>query len=334
MKSVSIEMVLVVLLSFFIVVTSAAAAAIDYTYDASGRLIRADYGDKSIIYIYDKAGNLLRRKIGNSCGYVLSRSILAYGSTGGSGSFNVTVVGSGCSWNALANDSWINVTLGSGSGNEKVDYTVSNNDTGQTRQGTITVEDQTFAVKQAKSEFGDIPSDYWAYSYVYSIYAGDITAGCGGGNYCPDAEVSRMQMAVFLLKALGQQPAASCAGLFNDVNAQTGGNEVFCRYVEKFSTLGITAGCGNNNFCPSAPVSRMQMAVFITKALGETPSENCIGIFNDVDDTTGGNVAFCKYIEKFATLDITSGCGNGNYCPDQPVTRAQMAVFLTKGFLQ
>ena len=36
------------------------------------------------------------------------------------------------------------------------------------------------------------------------------------------------------------------------------------------------------------------------------------------------------WIEELASLGITGGCGNGNYCPNDPVTRAQMAVFLLK----
>jgi CSLREA domain-containing protein len=181
--------------------------------------------------------------------------------------------------------------------------------------------------------FDDVPSGYWAGPFVKSMACSGISSGCGAGNYCPEDFVTRAQMAVFMLRALDHPPAASCAGIFADVSAATVG-DTFCRYIEKFATLGITAGCGGNNFCPNDPVTRAQMSVFITKALGETMASTCGGTFNDVDETTGGNSAFCKFIEKFATLGITSGCGNGNYCPDSLVTRAQMAVFLTKGFLQ
>jgi hypothetical protein len=39
-----------------------------------------------------------------------------------------------------------------------------------------------------------------------------------------------------------------------------------------------------------------------------------------------------SWIEQLAREGITGGCGGGNYCPDSPVTRAQMAVFLTRTF--
>jgi hypothetical protein len=41
---------------------------------------------------------------------------------------------------------------------------------------------------------------------------------------------------------------------------------------------------------------------------------------------------FADWIEQLAAEDITGGCGNGNYCPQNPNTRGQMAVFLTKTF--
>ena len=42
------------------------------------------------------------------------------------------------------------------------------------------------------------------------------------------------------------------------------------------------------------------------------------------------NHPFFQFIEALAASGITGGCGNGNYCPDNPVTRGQMAVFLSK----
>jgi predicted outer membrane repeat protein len=182
--------------------------------------------------------------------------------------------------------------------------------------------------------FSDVPPGAFGRDYILTIACNGITTGCGSDNFCPEEVVSRAQMAVFVLKALGEQPSDSCTGLFNDVDETTGGSPVFCRYIEKFSALGITAGCGNGNYCPDDPVSRMQTAVFITRALGETMAATCDGTFNDVNVNTGGNSAFCRYIEKFATLGITAGCDNDNYCPSSPGTRAQMAILLTKGFLQ
>ena len=50
------------------------------------------------------------------------------------------------------------------------------------------------------------------------------------------------------------------------------------------------------------------------------------GPFEDVPDTHD----FCPWIQQLANDQITLGCGGGNYCPDSPVTRAQMAFFLER----
>jgi hypothetical protein len=51
--------------------------------------------------------------------------------------------------------------------------------------------------------FNDVPTSDPAFQHIEALVASGITAGCGGGNYCPDAPLTRRQMAVFLAKALG-----------------------------------------------------------------------------------------------------------------------------------
>ena len=53
------------------------------------------------------------------------------------------------------------------------------------------------------ASFNDVPTSDPAFQFIEALKASGITAGCGGGNYCPDAPLTRRQMAVFLAKALG-----------------------------------------------------------------------------------------------------------------------------------
>ena len=53
--------------------------------------------------------------------------------------------------------------------------------------------------------FNDVPTSDLAFQFIEALAASGITAGCGGGNYCPDAPLTRRQIAVFLAKALGLQ---------------------------------------------------------------------------------------------------------------------------------
>ena len=63
--------------------------------------------------------------------------------------------------------------------------------------------DRQVSPPPASPTFGDVPSTDPAWQYVEALVASGITAGCGNGNYCPDAPLTRRQMAVFLAKALG-----------------------------------------------------------------------------------------------------------------------------------
>ena len=51
--------------------------------------------------------------------------------------------------------------------------------------------------------FNDVPVGAFGFQHIEALVASGITAGCGGGNFCPNGNVTRAQMAVFLAKALG-----------------------------------------------------------------------------------------------------------------------------------
>jgi hypothetical protein len=103
----------------------------------------------------------------------------------------------------------------------------------------------------------------------------------------------------------------------------------FYDYVMTVADDGVSAGCGGDAFCPASSVTRAQMAVFLLKSkLGpnHVPPPATGSVFADVP---AGN-PFAPWIEELASLGVTGGCGGGNYCPGNAVTRAQMAVFLLK----
>jgi hypothetical protein len=183
--------------------------------------------------------------------------------------------------------------------------------------------------------FNDAPYDHWAYPYIMKIYDAGYTTGCGDGFYCPEGEpdgfVSREQMAVFITRALGQVPAGeSCEtpSPFTDVPDDWWS----CKYVQKLYNLGFAGGYGDGRFGPADRVTREQMAVFITRALGQVPAgESCEtpSPFTDVPDDWWS----CKYVQELYQLGIAGGYGDGRYGPGDEVTRAQMAVFLSRAFL-
>lgn len=145
-----------------------------------------------------------------------------------------------------------------------------------------------------------------------------ITRGCGADRFCPDGVVTRQQMASFLVRALGLEEPAEAD--FDDV----GEDNVHRADIARLARSGITQGCAPASFCPDQSVSRAQMASFLTRALDlDRPTEVD---FRDV----GRANAHRRNIAAIAAAGITVGCGEGVYCPDQPVTRAQMATFLVR----
>jgi hypothetical protein len=101
--------------------------------------------------------------------------------------------------------------------------------------------------------------------------------------------------------------------------------------IEAIAVEGITKGCNppiNDRYCPDDEVTRGQMAAFLARALG-LPVTN-IDFFDDDDDSI-----FEQAINKLAVAEVTVGCNppsNTRYCPNDPVTRGQMAAFLARAF--
>lgn len=113
------------------------------------------------------------------------------------------------------------------------------------------------------SVFADVPASNPFAAWIEALYATGATAGCGNGNYCPNAAVTRGQMAVFLLRVLRGSsytpPAVGETPMFSDVPATSG----FAPWIEELARSGITAGCGGGKYCPNDVNTRGQMAVFI-----------------------------------------------------------------------
>lgn len=177
---------------------------------------------------------------------------------------------------------------------------------------------------QQVQSFSDVPPTHWAFDEIETLAKENVTNGCGDSHFCPDWLVTRDQMAVFIVRALGESPVTSPAGSFIDVPP----THWAAGYIERLAQLGITAGCGGDRFCPDWIVSRDQMAVFLIRALHEVPELSPTGQFDDVARSHWA----VSHIERLAQLGITSGCGDDNFCPGWKVARDQMAVLLVRTF--
>ena len=199
--------------------------------------------------------------------------------------------------------------------------------TGGTYTATVTVDatdtQPTLTATTTLTVLGDIAGHHFAKEIAWLAQQG-ITAGCTPYAYCPARLVTRAQMAVFLVRALGLEPVEAPAGRFADVAPDAW----HAGYVERLAHQGITAGCNSTNpqYCPGSTITRAQMALFLQQAFNLPATDVDQPSFTDIPTDHYAH----KGVEAVKAAGITSGCSHDppRYCGAAPVTRAQMAAFL------
>jgi hypothetical protein len=179
--------------------------------------------------------------------------------------------------------------------------------------------------------FLDVPRSSVFYRFIETVFHNDVIGSCAAGYYCPSFAVTREHMAPFVLAAF--QPTllpGSCVPggeMFADVPASS----MYCRWIEELARRGVVTGCGGGNYCPTLPVSRESLAVYLLATREGTsyaPPACGAPVFADVPASS----PFCRWIEELYRRGIVGGCGGGRYCPTLAVARDQMSVFLTGTF--
>ncbi len=160
---------------------------------------------------------------------------------------------------------------------------------------------------------------------IETIAALGVTQGCAPDKFCPNNNVTRAQMMAFLARALGEENnTTTTTSRFSDVPD----SQWYVAYLERLADLGIVSPEADGRFRPNEPLTRVEMAVLLTKALPRVSPVTPAGTFADVP----ADGPFAAEIEGLLAAGITKGCSADPplYCPDDPVTRAQMATFLAR----
>ena len=164
---------------------------------------------------------------------------------------------------------------------------------------------------------------------IEAIAARGVTLGCSPtypGLFCPGRVVTRAQMMAFLARALGEEgDAAATTSRFGDVPASAW----YLSYLERLAALGVVEPYEDGTFQPSEPLTRRDMAVFLTRAFSHIPPvAEPAGAFEDVPADAAG----AAEVEAILAAGVTRGCSAEpmRYCPEELVTRAQMASFLIR----
>ena len=180
------------------------------------------------------------------------------------------------------------------------------------------------AAAQANTPYADTPADAYYGAAVSTLAGAGVFAGtlCADA-FCPDEPIDRTTMAVWTVRVLdGDDPAPVGFTRFGDVTS----SHPHAAFIERFADLGVTQGCGDGTvFCPDDSVTRAQMAVVLSRAYGLPDGPD--PAFSDIP----AGAWYATGVAGLAVSGVTQGCGDGTvFCPDDSVTRAQMAVVLSR----
>jgi len=212
--------------------------------------------------------------------------------------------------------------------------------------------------------FGSAPSLTGPPGGIYLVNHGEAAySSVSDATAALDCYTATASHDCYVVSVAGPRPATHWDALLEETLSLSGGglqpwtlhvgdsftdvprSQPFYQKIETLLHYGITGGCTATAYCPSSPVARDQMSIFIAKGIagvGENvPSFGTLlgssylcgpgghSLFADVAATD----AFCKHVHYLAVQNVTLGCGVAAYCPAQTVTRDAMASFIAKAIV-
>lgn len=262
-----------------------------------------------------------------------SSNLQVFSSTSESRNLAITAT-PGTAWlpAVAAGSEFITISTGQTVGSGTLNFAVAQNLTGFARSGKIVINvpnegvfNQEIFVYQGK-RFTDVP-EIGTLEPASKVNAMGISAGCGGTNFCATRLVSRGEIAVFFVAAAlgpGVSVRQATTRTFLDVDP----TNPFFNFIEDFAKRGFSAGCGGGNFCPTRTVTRGELAAFLVRAQGLTARSTNTQTFTDVPV---GHL-FHKVVQEVVARGLMTGCGGQQFCPNQEVSRLEVAQALVKAY--
>jgi len=182
-----------------------------------------------------------------------------------------------------------------------------------------------YAVVFNSVAFSDVAADAWYNRAVSFIASRNITDGTGSGNFSPDAQPTRGEFIVLLMRACAIAPDENPVDNFSDA-----GSTYYTNYIAAAKRLGVSTGVGDNRFEPDSPITRQEMFAMLynaLKALDKLPRGDSGRALSDFSDS--GSVA--DYAQEAITFLVSAGIirgSNGLMTPAATTTRAEIAQVL------
>ncbi len=182
----------------------------------------------------------------------------------------------------------------------------------------------------AQTTFNDVPTNYWAQTFIQELASRDIVKGFPDGGFRPNDLVTRAQFAAMISKAMNKAPIRGGV-TFADVDA----NYWAASAIQKSYTTGFLAGYPGNVFEPSQNIPRVQILVSLANGLNYTASQAPETILQAYSDAGS--------IPNYARNSVAAATENRmvvNYPnvqflnPNQTATRAEVAAFIYQALVR
>jgi hypothetical protein len=175
--------------------------------------------------------------------------------------------------------------------------------------------------------FNDVPEGSPGDAEIHGLAGADVSFGCGGGNFCPADDLTRVVFAVWGLRsAFGSEyvPPRATGLPFDDLSPKEFGAD----FAEDAAALGLIDGCGPRLYCPDDALTRREGAIYSLRLLfgADYVPPPATGLFGDVAPEDA------PFVEDAVARGIFEPCGAGAFCPDDGIDRANGAVFLVRAF--
>lgn len=166
--------------------------------------------------------------------------------------------------------------------------------------------------------FGDAEG-LWAKDAILEAFMKGFMAGTSTTAFSPNAALTRAQAAVILVRMAGLTPLKS-SSTFADCSGH------WARaYIDTAEKYGMVSGTDQNNFEPDRPVTRAEMAVMLNNVLDYPGASQT---FSDV--TKSAYPWAYDAISALQSAGILTGYADGNFKPQNSITRAQAATLITR----
>lgn len=188
--------------------------------------------------------------------------------------------------------------------------------------GIVEAETNSSELPFQVEKFADVPEDHWAYEPVHYFRHLNITQGIGVNKFGLGQSVKRSEFIAMLVRLMGWEPVTTEISSFSDVDK----GKWYHAYIETAVAHGAVLK-GNGSFSPDTPITRLEIAEAIVRALGYGElAEQLKYLPSEFADITEGS-EYTNMVKDFA---ITNGADGKSFLPESTAKKEEAVAMLVR----